>query len=46
MVAIKFTHSKDGKSTKVYELFTSLTIARTGFDPKYLWYLCVSYGAA
>ena len=34
LVAIVFAQSKDGKATKVYDIFTILTIARTGFDTK------------
>ena len=37
VVSIAFARSKDGKSTKLYEIFTSLTIACTGFDPKDIW---------
>ena len=44
MAAITFTHSKDGKATKLYDIFTSLTIARTWFDPKYLLGSCVADG--
>ena len=40
VVEIAFAWSKDGKDTKVYALFTSLSILYTGFDLKYLW---VSY---
>ena len=46
MVAIVFARSKDGKATKLYELFTILKITHTGFDTKDLWSLCVGDGAA
>ena len=44
VVAIAFAWYKDSKATKVYEIFTTLTIARTGFDTKDLWGSCVAYG--
>ena len=45
-MTVNFAQSKDGKATKLYELFTSLTIARTDFDPKDIWGLCVSDGSS
>ena len=46
MAAIDFSRSKDGKAIKVYEFFTRLSIAHTGFDPKYIWGTFVADGAA
>ena len=43
-MAIAFARSKDGKATKSYDIFTSLKIACTDFDPKYIWVLYVADG--
>ena len=43
---ITFAWSKYGEATKLFKLFTSLTISRTWFDPKEFWGSCVSDGAA
>ena len=45
-MAIAFTPSKDGKATKIYEIFTSLMIEHTGFEPKDIWSPCVDDDAA
>ena len=41
-MVIAFARCKDSKSTKVYDIFTSLTIVHTGFGPKDLWGSCVA----
>ena len=42
---IAFAWYKDGKAAKLDEIFTSLTIARTRFDPKYIWGSFLADGA-
>ena len=45
VVSIAFAQSNNDKATKLYELFTSLTIAHTGFDPKDIQGSCGADGA-
>ena len=45
MVAIIFARSKDGKDTKLYDIFIILTIACTESDTKDTWGLWVADSA-
>ena len=44
MVEISFSWSKDDKAINVLEIFTRFTIARKGFDPKYILGSCMADG--
>jgi hypothetical protein len=46
VVAVGFARCKDGKASKVFQLFKRLTYEQTGIEPSQIWGSCVADGAA